>query len=253
MAGSPPQEYDERPAQAPGHELGAGGADPSEQEAAEEAPSTDADPSPGQGPGSHPRTLRCIIAEEMYSRMWGALFLCTEPRSASLSGGPERERPPEGWPGGLPLPEPLSAADAKEADDISELLGPYVAAALYSRHWQLREAALLQLVAFLGDQVSLTLTRTDGSLSRTDGSLSRAFRSCYKDRLLARVQGADKQQVVAAFPAATRAIQRAIKERVPNVLQAGLQVRSYDLTFPGTRTSQGWQAEGCQRTGASGM
>jgi len=32
--------------------------------------------------------------------------------------------------------------------------------------------------------------------------------------------------VIAAFPAATRAIQRSTKEKVPNVFQAGLQVLS---------------------------
>ena len=111
-------------------------------------------------------------------RMWGRLFLCTEPRSAPLSGGSGRERLPEGWPGGLPLPELLSAADAKEADDISELLGPYVAAALYSRHWQLREAALQQLVAFLGKQVSLSLT-LHGWLTFTVPSVSAIRTDCW--------------------------------------------------------------------------
>ena len=158
--------------------MGAGGADPAEQEAIEEAPSTDADPSPGQGPASQSGTLHCIIAEEIYSRPWGMLFPCTEPRSAPLSAGSGRERPPEGWPGGLPLPEPLSAADAKEADDISELLGPYVAAALYSRHWQLREAALQQLVAFLGGQVILLLT-LQGRLTVTVPSVSVTRTGCW--------------------------------------------------------------------------
>jgi hypothetical protein len=61
--------------------------------------------------------------------------------------------PPAGWPTGLGHPEALSPTNAKEADDICELLGPYVAAAMYSKVWQLREAALQQLEAFVGNQV----------------------------------------------------------------------------------------------------
>lgn len=62
-------------------------------------------------------------------------------------------QPPEGWPKDLPHPEPLAPSHIKEADDISELLGDYVAACLYSRIWQLREAALLQLSKYLEDEV----------------------------------------------------------------------------------------------------
>lgn len=56
---------------------------------------------------------------------------------------------PEDWPKDLPHPEALSPASAKEADDVSELVGGYVAAASYSKTWQLREAGLNYLQAYL--------------------------------------------------------------------------------------------------------
>ena len=57
--------------------------------------------------------------------------------------------PPTDWPKDLPHPEALSPANAKEADDVSELVGGYIAAALYSKSWQLREAGLNHLQAYL--------------------------------------------------------------------------------------------------------
>lgn len=42
----------------------------------------------------------------------------------------------------LPLPEPLSAAAAKDADELVQLIGPYASACLLSKTWQLRVAAL---------------------------------------------------------------------------------------------------------------
>ena len=62
--------------------------------------------------------------------------------------------PPTDWPTDLLHPEALSPANAKEADDVSELVGNYVAAALYSKTWQLREAGLNHLQACLSKLVS---------------------------------------------------------------------------------------------------
>ena len=40
-------------------------------------------------------------------------------------------------------------ADAKDADDLVELVGDYTARSFYSRVWQLREAALLRMQRLL--------------------------------------------------------------------------------------------------------
>ena len=42
----------------------------------------------------------------------------------------------------LPMPEPLSAANAKDGRPLMAVFGEYVVQCLYSRQWNLREAAL---------------------------------------------------------------------------------------------------------------
>lgn len=76
-----------------------------------------------------------------------------------MPGGAGIGEPPSGWPPDLPHPEALSPANAKEADDVSDILGPYSAAALYSKVWQLREAGLNQLERYLGSLVSKIVRR----------------------------------------------------------------------------------------------
>lgn len=63
-------------------------------------------------------------------------------------------RPPPGWPGDLASPEALSAADAKEASDLARVLDEYVLRCLFSKNWQLREAALLYMERQLSGTVS---------------------------------------------------------------------------------------------------
>ena len=43
----------------------------------------------------------------------------------------------------------LVLADAKDADDLVELVGDYTARSFYSRVWQLREAALMRMQRLL--------------------------------------------------------------------------------------------------------
>lgn len=50
-------------------------------------------------------------------------------------------------PADLPAPEPLSAADGKDAGPLSELLGEYLTCCAFSKAWQLREAALARVAA----------------------------------------------------------------------------------------------------------
>jgi len=72
----------------------------------------------------------------------------------------------------------MSPTNAKEADDICELLGPYVAAAMYSKTWQLREAALQQLEAFVGNKVDFLSAFVDvAALVEDNMGRYRALRS----------------------------------------------------------------------------
>ncbi|GFR45564.1 hypothetical protein Agub_g6958 [Astrephomene gubernaculifera] len=52
---------------------------------------------------------------------------------------------PEDWPGDLPVPEPMPSGAPKEAEQLEELAGEYVARAFMSKNWQLRDAALTWL------------------------------------------------------------------------------------------------------------
>jgi centrosomal protein CEP104 len=59
--------------------------------------------------------------------------------------------PPDGWPSDLPAPEPLAAAvSASDAGPVIDVAGEFVAAAFFSRSWQLRDAA----AAWLADLTS---------------------------------------------------------------------------------------------------
>lgn len=49
---------------------------------------------------------------------------------------------PKGFPADLPVPEQLKSADVKDAQPVIDLVGDYVARAMFSKTWQLREAAL---------------------------------------------------------------------------------------------------------------
>lgn len=71
------------------------------------------------------------------------------PRAAAAAAASDAGPPPPGFPADLPPPEALSAADAKDAAPLVDLLGEYLARCLYSRTWQLREAALQRLAADL--------------------------------------------------------------------------------------------------------
>lgn len=55
------------------------------------------------------------------------------------------EHLPPGFPPDLPAPEPLPLADAKDAEALVEALGEYTVRALFSKTWQLREAALMSI------------------------------------------------------------------------------------------------------------
>ena len=55
------------------------------------------------------------------------------------------EHLPPGFPPDLPAPEPIPPAEAKDAEALIDALGEYIVRALYSKTWQLREAALISI------------------------------------------------------------------------------------------------------------
>lgn len=71
--------------------------------------------------------------------------------------------PPRGFPADLPPPEPLSIEDAKEAAFLTGLVGEYLARCVYSRTWQLREAALSTIAAQVASTCQDELHGVDGS------------------------------------------------------------------------------------------
>lgn len=72
------------------------------------------------------------------------------PAAASAAADACGAEPPAGWPSDLPPPEPLAAVSATEAGPVTDVAGEFVAAAFFSRSWQLRDAA----AAWLADLTS---------------------------------------------------------------------------------------------------
>eukprot|EP00951_Prasinocladus_malaysianus_P008010 scaffold57650_cov38-Prasinocladus_malaysianus.AAC.2 len=100
-----------------------------------------------------------------------------------MPGGPA---PPPGFPPDLPAPEPLNSADAAMADPLMDIIGEYTATCLFSKNWQLREAGMQMVEKYL----------TEGKLPKGDK----------KDEL---------RQL-------TRLICKAVKDKVANVFQGGM-------------------------------
>lgn len=109
------------------------------------------------------------------------------------------EQLPPGFPPDLPAPESLSLADAKDAEAMIEILGEYTVRALYSKTWQLREAALMSIEKVLQGQ---------------GGGL----------------EGARKGEL---FKALSRALLRSVLDKVANVFHGTLQVSLHNLTSVG--------------------
>jgi len=97
------------------------------------------------------------------------------------------EHLPEGFPPDLPAPEPLPLADAKDAEALIDAVGEYTVRALYSKTWQLREAALMSIEKVL----------KGGGVQGHKGDL---------------------------FKALSKALLRSVQDKVANVFQLTLQV-----------------------------
>lgn len=111
------------------------------------------------------------------------------------------EHLPDGFPPDLPAPEPLSLADAKDAEALIDAVGEYTVRALYSKTWQLREAALMSIEKVL----------KGGGVQGRKGDL---------------------------FKALSRALMRSVQDKVANVFQLTLQVMSHiPLPLPNTTCS----------------
>lgn len=90
------------------------------------------------------------------------------------------EHLPPGFPPDLPAPESLSPADAKDAEAIIEALGEYTARALFSKTWQLREAALISIEKVLQGQGGGVEGSQKGDLFK---SLSKALLRTVQDKV----------------------------------------------------------------------
>ena len=75
------------------------------------------------------------------------------PPACSLPESPVSAAPdaPEGFPPGLPSPEPLAGAHAKSAHPLEQFAGEFVARCFYSRNCHLREASLVYLQSHAGE------------------------------------------------------------------------------------------------------
>ncbi|KAG1659551.1 hypothetical protein FOA52_015355 [Chlamydomonas sp. UWO 241] len=83
---------------------------------------------------------------------------------------------PKGWPSDLPGPDALSGNDANEAASLEEVAGEYVARAMYSKNWQLRDAAL----GWLGAQIQSQALANQPNAFRV---LSRVVTKSMKDKV----------------------------------------------------------------------
>ena len=104
------------------------------------------------------------------------------------------EHLPPGFPPDLPAPEPIPPAEAKDAEPLIDALGEYTVRALYSKTWQLREAALI--------------------------SIERVLKG-------AGVQG----HKVDLFKALSRAMSKTVQDKVANVFHGTLQVNIFQASF----------------------
>lgn len=96
------------------------------------------------------------------------------------NSGLHAEHLPPGFPPDLPAPEALSPADAKDAEALTDILGEYTARALFSKTWQLREAALMSIEKVLQGQGGGVQGPQKGDLFK---SLSKALLRSVQDKV----------------------------------------------------------------------
>lgn len=138
----------------------------------------------------------------------------------------------------LPPPDAFSAADAKDAAPLADLVGEYLARCAYSKSWQLREAALARVTADL-ESGALALSSRSGECRVIrvlwDAQGSAASSMLTRAQVLGhRVLLAVLQLSIPPSPAclvaadALRALSRAmllrcLKDKVPAVVSAALR------------------------------
>ncbi|KAL4436783.1 hypothetical protein ABPG75_003922 [Micractinium tetrahymenae] len=150
----------------------------------------------------------------------------------SRGGGSDAGPAPPGFPADLPPPDAFSAADAKDAGPLVDLVGEYLARCAYSKAWQLREAALARVAADLeGGTLSLT-GRSDALKALSRGLLLR----CLKDKVPAVVSAALRTlralAAAAADGASPRDLQSALSDLLPVLVEkaADLNQRTREQT-----------------------
>ena len=112
---------------------------------------------------------------------------------------PTHDPAAEGFSPDLPIAEPLGAVDAKDAAPLAELVGQYTTMALFSKNWQLRDAALTKVEGLLvrgeplggeyGDDAAEAAAGHGGDHLRT---LCRAAARALRDKVAAVALGGGK-------------------------------------------------------------
>ena len=112
---------------------------------------------------------------------------------------PTHDPASEGFSPDLPIAEPLGAVDAKDAAPLADLVGQYTTMALFSKNWQLRDAALTKVEGLLargeplggelGDDAAEAAAGHGGDHLRT---LCRAAARALRDKVAAVALGGGK-------------------------------------------------------------
>jgi centrosomal protein CEP104 len=112
---------------------------------------------------------------------------------------PTHDPAAEGFSPDLPIAEPLGAVDAKDAAPLAELLGQYTVMALFSKNWQLRDAALTKVEGLLARGEPLGGESGNDAASAAAGSggdhlrmLCRAVARALRDKVAAVALGGGK-------------------------------------------------------------
>jgi centrosomal protein CEP104 len=131
----------------------------------------------------------------------------------------------EGFSPDLPVAEPLSAADAKDAGPLAPYVGEYTVMALCSKNWALRDAAVSRMETLLSSGQALS-SRDDGATADTlpaDAvrALARAVARTLRDKVAAVALGGGRLlKALLARPDLAATVLRDSKDAVADVLGA---------------------------------
>ena len=151
-----------------------------------------------------------------------------DPVGAAPGAEPATSHDPatEGFSPDLPVAEPLSAADAKDAGPLAPYVGEYTVMALCSKNWALRDAAVSRMETMLSSGQALS-SRDDGAAAGDTlpadavRALARAVARTLRDKVAAVSLGGGRLlKALLARPDLAPAVLRDSKDAVADVLGA---------------------------------